>query len=55
MGEARDQETINAVLEAALTGHPVYTTMHTNGVAETIRRLVGTFPKKKNVLEKPSI
>lgn len=47
VGEARDQETISAVLEAALTGHPVYTTMHTNGVAETIRRLVGTFPKEE--------
>ena len=47
VGEARDEETINAVLEAALTGHPVYTTMHTNGVAETIRRLVGTFPKEE--------
>lgn len=44
VGEARDPETISAVIEAALTGHPVYTTLHANGVAETIRRLVGTFP-----------
>lgn len=44
VGEARDSETIASVLEAALTGHPVYTTLHTNGVAETIRRLVGSFP-----------
>lgn len=44
VGEARDRETISAVIEAALTGHPVYTTLHTNGVAETIRRLVTTFP-----------
>jgi len=43
VGEARDAETISAVIEAALTGHPVYTTLHTTGVAETIRRLVGTF------------
>lgn len=43
VGEARDESTINAVLEAALTGHPVYTTVHSNGVAETVRRLVGTF------------
>lgn len=43
VGEARDYKTINAVLEAALTGHPVYTTVHSNGVAETIRRLVGSF------------
>jgi defect-in-organelle-trafficking protein DotB len=44
VGESRDPETIAAVLEAALTGHPVYTTVHSNGVAETVRRLVGSFP-----------
>ena len=44
VGEARDIETIHAVLEAALTGHPVYTTLHANGVSETMRRLVTTFP-----------
>ena len=43
VGESRDYETINAVLEAAMTGHPVYTTVHSNGVAETMRRLVGSF------------
>lgn len=47
VGEARDPETISAVLDAALTGHPVYTTLHTNGVAETIRRLVGSFSKEE--------
>jgi len=44
VGEARDPETISAVMEAAMTGHPVYTTLHSNSVAETIRRLVVTFP-----------
>lgn len=44
VGEARDPETISAVMEAAMTGHPVYTTLHSNSVAETIRRLVITFP-----------
>lgn len=47
VGESRDRETIAAVLEAAVTGHPVYTTLHTNGVAETIRRLVTTFPAEE--------
>ncbi len=47
VGEARDAETISAVLEAALTGHPVYTTLHTTGVAETIRRLVTTYPAEE--------
>lgn len=44
VGESRDAETISASLEAALTGHPVYTTLHTTGVAETVRRLVTTYP-----------
>lgn len=47
VGEARDPETISAALEAAMTGHPVYTTLHTNGVAETIRRLVTSFPAEE--------
>lgn len=44
VGEARDQVTISAVIEAALTGHPVYTTVHSNGVADTMRRMVTIFP-----------
>lgn len=43
VGEARDLETIKAVIEAALTGHPVYTTLHSSGVTETIRRLIAGF------------
>jgi defect in organelle trafficking protein DotB len=49
VGESRDRETISSVVEAALTGHPVYTTLHSNGVAETIRRLVGAFPKEERM------
>lgn len=47
VGECRDPETIAAAIEAALTGHPVYTTLHTSGVAETIRRLVTSFPAEE--------
>jgi len=49
VGECRDPETISAALEAALTGHPVYTTLHTSGVAETIRRLVTAFPAEERL------
>lgn len=49
VGEARDHETMAAVLEASLTGHPVYTTLHTTGVPETIRRLIGTFPAEERL------
>lgn len=44
VGEARDTETIAAVIDAALTGHPVYTTVHSNGVADAVRRMISTFP-----------
>lgn len=44
VGEARDKETIEAVIDAALTGHPCYTTVHANGVADTMRRMVTIFP-----------
>lgn len=30
-----------------MTGHPVYTTVHSNGVAETVRRLVNAFPEEE--------
>lgn len=49
VGECRDPETISAALEAALTGHPVYTTLHTSGVAETMRRLVTSFPGEERL------
>lgn len=43
VGEARDKETISAAIEASQTGHTVYTTTHTVGVAATIQRMVATF------------
>lgn len=47
VGEARDMETISAAMEAAMTGHPVYTTLHSNSVAETVRRLVTSYPAEE--------
>jgi defect in organelle trafficking protein DotB len=47
VGEARDAETISAVIDAALTGHPVYTTLHSNGVADCVRRMISIFPAEE--------
>lgn len=44
IGEMRDQETVAAALKAAETGHLVMATLHTNGAAETINRIVEFFP-----------
>ncbi|MDB2682781.1 ATPase, T2SS/T4P/T4SS family [Alphaproteobacteria bacterium] len=43
VGESRDKETINASIEAAQTGHTVYTTTHTMGVANTVARMISTY------------
>lgn len=43
VGETRDRETIDATLEASLTGHIVYSTLHTNGVVETLRRILAFY------------
>jgi defect-in-organelle-trafficking protein DotB len=43
VGEARDAETMSAVIDAALTGHPCYTTLHSNGVSDAVRRMISTF------------
>jgi type II secretory ATPase GspE/PulE/Tfp pilus assembly ATPase PilB-like protein len=40
VGEIRDRETAEAGLEAALTGHLVLSTLHTNSSVETITRLL---------------
>ena len=43
VGEARDRETVTAAIEAGQTGHLVYSTLHTIGVAATVRRIVSVF------------
>lgn len=40
VGEIRDQETADIALQAALTGHLVLSTIHTNDAAGTIPRLI---------------
>ncbi len=40
VGEVRDRETVNTAIEAALTGHLVLSTIHTNSAVETITRIL---------------
>jgi twitching motility protein PilT len=44
VGEMRDRETIEVALEAAETGHLVYSTLHTIDASKTVERIIGTFP-----------
>lgn len=45
VGETRDLETTQASLEASMTGHGVFSTVHANNVPETFQRLVYVFPE----------
>ncbi len=49
VGEVRDPETAKTALQAALTGHLVFSTMHTNDAAGTIARLVSLGAKASNI------
>ena len=40
VGESRDKETVSISVEASLTGHRVFSTLHTNSAPESITRLL---------------
>ncbi|MBI2612335.1 PilT/PilU family type 4a pilus ATPase [Candidatus Kaiserbacteria bacterium] len=44
VGEMRGPETMAAAVTAAETGHLVFSTMHTNDAAQTVDRIIDTFP-----------
>lgn len=44
VGEMRGPETMAAAVTAAETGHLVFSTLHTNDAAQTIERIIDTFP-----------
>lgn len=46
VGELRDTETIMAAVEASLTGHPVFATVHSSSVDTILPRLSSRFPKE---------
>ena len=47
VGELRDLETISAAVTAAEMGILIMGTLHTNGSAQTVDRIVNTFPAEK--------
>lgn len=44
VGEMRNPQTIAMAVTAAETGHVVYSTLHTNDAAQTVNRIVDSFP-----------
>ena len=49
VGEIRDSETCQIALQAALTGHLVFSTLHTNDAAGTVSRLISLEGDLKNI------
>jgi len=47
LGEMRDPETMAAAVTAAETGHMVFSTLHTNNAAQTIDRIIDSFPAEQ--------
>ena len=49
VGEIRDLETAEIALQAALTGHLVFSTLHTNDAAGTVARLINLGAKPSDI------
>ncbi len=47
VGEMRDLETISLAMEAAMTGHLVFGTLHTINAAKTVDRVIEIFPSNQ--------
>lgn len=47
VGEMRDPETMAAAITIAETGHLVFSTLHTNSAAQTIDRILDSFPSSQ--------
>ena len=47
IGELRDAETAQTALQAAESGHLVFSTLHTIDAAETVGRMIEFFPEAK--------
>jgi twitching motility protein PilT len=50
VGEMRDLETISLAIEAANTGHLVFSTLHTSSAHKTVDRIIEVFPSNEQAL-----
>ena len=47
IGEMRDPDTMQAAMTVAETGHLVFATLHTNTAAQSVERIVDSFPEEQ--------
>jgi twitching motility protein PilT len=55
VGEMRDLETMALAVEAATTGHLVFSTLHTSSAAKTVDRVIEVFPAEQQPLIRSSL
>jgi twitching motility protein PilT len=55
VGEMRDLETMALAVEAATTGHLVFSTLHTSSAAKTVDRVIEVFPAQQQPLIRSSL
>ncbi len=55
VGEMRDMETMRLAITAAETGHLVLSTLHTSNPAETVDRIINTFPAAHHSILRASL
>jgi twitching motility protein PilT len=55
VGEMRDEETVNAVLSLAETGHLIFTTSHAPRVTQTVERIIDLFKPEERPLAQSRI
>jgi twitching motility protein PilT len=49
VGEMRDLETMATAITAAETGHLVFSTLHTNNAAQTVDRIIDSYPADQQI------
>lgn len=55
VGEMRDIETVQLALEAAATGHLVFSTLHTSSAIKTVDRIIDVFPPEQQAQVRTSL
>jgi len=55
VGEMRDLETMALAVEAATTGHLVFSTLHTSSASKTVDRVIEVFPAQQQPLIRSSL
>ena len=52
VGETRDVETAQIAIQASLTGHLVFSTLHLERATDAVRRIIEVFPEPRDLIRR---